>query len=96
MKKELFCSIIEDIRLQIQFDQDFAYSLQKMFQTESVSLYDHSRLIKSIMKLLRLHFPPDSDGFCAIEHYCIICNFKGDNGEPKSAEELYEELTQNK
>lgn len=78
--KELFCETIENIRQQIINDKN-------NYRTHNYVL------IKSIMDLLRVHFPKDNDGFCHIQHYCFWMNF-GKLGDEQliTPEDLYDEL----
>ena len=73
--KELFVECIENMRLQLYEDKKNGEFIQEAFQVESFALYDNSKLINTIMNLLRQYFPRDNDGFCAIESYCFDMNF---------------------
>lgn len=88
-----FCSVIENMRLQIYNDKKNGQLFQEAFGLSEVFVYDNNELYKSIMLLLRLYFPIDSDGFCEIEHYCFMTNFgKYNEEELISTEDLYEQL----
>lgn len=80
ISKEIFCEVIENLRQQIIKDKN------------NCIVHNHF-LIKSIMELLRVHFPKDKDDFCHITHYCFHLNF-GKLGEEQliTIEDLYDEL----
>lgn len=84
IKKEIFCEVIENLRKQIHHDKKH-------------NLCHNSLLIKSIINLLRIHFPKDKDDFCHIEHYCFHLDF-GKLGDELliTTEDLYDELISKK
>lgn len=92
---EIFTSVIESIRLQLQKDKEHAESIAKTFGIDEcyVYSYDNSLLIKNLVGLLQLRFPK-KDGFCEIEHYMYDLNFGkvGDN-ELISIESFWDYLT---
>lgn len=91
--KEIFCTVIENLRQQMHLDQKFGESIQEMFGSRSRCSYNDNLLVKSLMTLLQIHFPKDEDGFCVIEHYCFFIEFgKFDQKEIISAEDLYDQL----
>lgn len=73
---EVFTSVIESIRLQIEKDKDASFNLEKALKLDegTVCLYDNELLIKSLIKLLQVHFPKKGD-HCDIEHYMFDMNF---------------------
>lgn len=80
IEKETFCEVIENLRKQIHHDKKY-------------NLCHNSLLIKSIINLLRIHFPKDEDDFCHIEHYCFHLDFgKLGNELLITTEDLYDEL----
>ena len=93
MTQELFISCIESIRLQMAYDANYAYLLGGLTNSD-ITPYDNSKLLKSVLNLLHLHFPKDEDGFSFIEHYCFDTNF-GKLGEEElvTVENLWERLT---
>lgn len=74
--KELFISTIETLRLQFHYDIQQAQTLSAALNVveENIPTYNNTSLIKSIISLLQVHFPPKK-GFCIIEHYCFEMNF---------------------
>ena len=88
-----FCSIIENMRLQVYNDKKNGQLFQEAFGLPEVFVYDNNGLYKSILLLLRLYFPIGADGFCEIEHYCFMTNFgKFNEKELITPEDLYEQL----
>lgn len=73
MDKDLFISVIESIREQQAKDIIFANGLSDLLQVD-VNPYNNSLLIKTLLDVLRFHFPPVED-FCEIDHYCFFQNF---------------------
>lgn len=95
--KITFCSVIENLRQQMYLDQKFGETVQEMFGCGSRCSYNDNLLVKSIMSLLQIHFPKDSDGFCSIEHYCFFIEFgKFEAKEIITAEDLYDQLISKK
>lgn len=93
ISRENFISAIESIREQMHFDSESANSLGGIFFGSTIFPYDNSRLIKSIISLLREWFPKDDNGFCEIEHYCFDMNFgKYQEEEIISPGDLYDRL----
>jgi hypothetical protein len=90
--KSLFVEIIEDMRVQHYYDKSYSQSVSELFGMEASVLYDNSKYLSSLMKLLRLHFPIDGDGFCDIEHYCFFLDFGKCGDDYESPEELYDRL----
>lgn len=93
--RDLFISVIESIEQQIEYDKAFAFGMEQLFNCESTPLYDNSKIINSLIGLLRVWFPIETDGHCSLTHYCFVCSFKDDNGNFKPAGKLYDELTKN-
>jgi hypothetical protein len=90
---EVFASIIESIRLQMQKDIECAEKISETFGIDVcyVPAYDNSLLIKSLIAILHLQFPKDGS-FSEIEHYMFELNF-GKNGEDfVSVEDLWNQL----
>lgn len=98
ISKEIFCSIIENIRLQVYSDKKSGDVLQEAFGLNESVVFDNEKLFKSILLLLRIYFPVDKNGFCMIEYYCFVINFGKESPEMEyvSPEELYNALIQNK
>ena len=93
INKETFCAVIENLRQQYYLDQKFGESVQEMFGSGSRCSYNDSLLFQTVMTLLRVYFPKDADGFCMIEHYCMIIEFgKTESDGIMSAADLYDEL----
>jgi hypothetical protein len=95
--KELFVSILEDIRQQIVIDEKNAKLVSEAFGCSDFYLYDNSLLLKVIISLLRIYFPKE-DNFCEIDHWCFTLNFGKLSSEEdfESAEELYDRLINSK
>lgn len=91
--RNLFITVIESIEQQIEYDKAYAYGMEQLFNCENTPLYDNSKIINSLIELLRLWFPRESEDHCELTHYCFVTNFKDDNGNFKSAGQLYDELT---
>lgn len=97
ISKEVFCTIIENLRQQIYMDRKYGEYIQEMFGSGSRCSYKDNLAIKSILILLHIHFPKDENGFSEIEHYCFILEFgKIDSENLITAEELYDGLISNK
>jgi hypothetical protein len=91
--KEIFCAVIENLRQQLYLDKKFGEAIQEMFGSKSMCSYNDNLLVKSLMKLLQVHFPKDEDDFCLIEFYCFEIEFgKTENKEIISPEDLYDQL----
>lgn len=91
LKKD-FIEIIDCMRDQYNFDLAYTYGMSELLDAENVSPYDNSKLIKSLINVLRLYFSVDLNGFCEIEHYCYVINFGKLGDEYESPEELYDRL----
>jgi hypothetical protein len=89
---EVFTSVIESIRLQLDHDRLNSASIAKIYNTDNINVYDNSLLIKSLVLLLQLHFPK-KDNHCDIEHYMFDMNF-GKIGEQEliTVEDLWNRL----
>jgi hypothetical protein len=95
--EEIFTNAIETLRLQFQYDiqQAQALSIALKVVEDNIPTYDNSRLVKSIISLLQIHFPKQ-DGFCMIEHYCFNMNFgKVGDKELITIENLWFEVNKN-
>ena len=86
ISKELFVECIENLRLQLNDDVKNANLIKEAFNAQDFALYDNTKLIRTIFKLLWQYFPQESNGFCEIEHYCFVLDFG-----KLSREDLYEE-----
>jgi len=96
ISKEVFCTIIENLRQQIYLDRKFGEAIQEMFGVKSSCSYKDDLAIKSTIILLHHFFPKDETGFSEIEHYCFILEFgKIDSENLITAEELYDGLISN-
>lgn len=73
--KELFFDAINAIQLQMLKDVANADLIGRVFGSSDINPYDNSPLINTIISLLRVSFPVDAEGFCAIEHFCFQINF---------------------
>lgn len=95
MNEEIFCFVLESLRLQLQEDKKNGELIKEAFNSDFFVIYDNSRLIKSIIKLLQIYFPIDSDGYCEISHYCFEMNFGklGQDSEWETPQMLYKRLT---
>ena len=91
IEKQIFIEAIEAMRCQYEKDKEHSGSIGKIFSTEDCNLYDNENLYKEIIKLLRIWFPVDDDGFCELEHFCWFLEFG--KVENISIEEFYERLT---
>ena len=91
IEKQTFIEAIEAMRYQYEKDKEHSESIGKIFSTEDCNLYDNEDLYKGIIKLLRIWFPVDEDGFCELEHFCWLLEFG--KVENISVEEFYERLT---
>jgi len=93
MNKTLFINTIEAIRLQMADDKNYSFLLGELLKSE-VGLYDNSKLIKSLLDVLHIHFPKDENGFSEIEHYCFDLGF-GKIGEDEylSVDDLWCRVT---
>lgn len=91
ISKKQFVSVIESMRKQFEYDISFAQGLSDLFKGEIIC-YNNSEYIKSLMLLLRLHFPTDESGFCEIEHYCFVLKFGHDGDQYESPEMFYDRL----
>lgn len=95
MTEQLFCSVIENLRLQFYEDKKNGELFAEAFSCEGFALYNTEKLVKSIFDMLHLFFPPDSNGNCEISFYCFVNNF----GKPSSGSDvetpqmLYQRLT---
>lgn len=93
ISKEVFCTIIENLRQQMYLDRKFGETIQEMFFVKNRCSYNDNKLVLSILTLLHIHFPKDETGFSEIEHYCFILEFgKIDSENLVTAEELYDDL----
>jgi len=93
MDKNLFVSTINSIREQMEYDLAYSAVVAEAFKAENASVYDNSLLIKSIIRLLQIHFPPKNN-HCEISFYCFECNFgKFGDTDYLSPEQLYDQLT---
>ena len=91
--KELFCSIMEKLRVQMYLDQKNGEAIQEIFGCGSRCSYNDDLLVQAIMELLHFHFPKDEEGFSRIEHYVFYLEFgKVGSKEIIPAEDLYEAL----
>ena len=97
--KEDFCSVIENMRMQVYNDKKSGDILQEAFGLNESVVFDNKKLLfESIILLLRLYFPVDENGYCMISEYCFFFNFGKESSEMEyiSTEELYDALIQNK
>ncbi|MCP1996678.1 hypothetical protein [Flavobacterium sp. HSC-61S13] len=94
ISKGLFISIIESIRLQVQKDKHTASILSEVFKSE-VNPIDNSLLIRSLIEVLRFHFPQGDDD-CEFDHYCFFQNFgrfvNGDEVIVETASQFFDRL----
>lgn len=92
---EVFVSVIESIRLQLHQDTEYANNIAATFKIDegAVYVYDNNLLIKSLVKLLQVHFPK-KDSFCEIEHFMFDMNFgkAGGDAELITIEDLWYQL----
>jgi len=99
IKKELFISVINNIRNQSIQDATNMKIVSEAFQIENVGdvLMSNDKLFRSIVSLLQVWFPRDENGFCEIEHYCYDNNFGKPTIESEyiSPEMLYNKLIKN-
>lgn len=97
--EEIFINTIETLRLQFQYDiqQAQALSIALKVVDDNIPTYNNSPLVRSIISLLQIHFPKDSNGFCMIEHFCFNMNFgKVGDQELITIENLWFEVNENK
>ncbi|WP_430611446.1 hypothetical protein [Flavobacterium sp. JP2137] len=85
ISKELFISIIDSIRLQVQKDKHAASILSEVFKSD-VNPIDNSLLLRSLIEVLRFHFPQGND-YCEFDHYCFFQDF----GRYEKDNEVFEE-----
>ena len=89
---EVFTSVIESIRLQLDKDRLNAVAIAEIYNTDGINAYDNSLLIKSLVLLLQVHFPK-KDNHCEIEHYMFDMNFgKIGDKELITVEDLWHRL----
>lgn len=91
ISKEIFCEVIENLRQQMYLDRKHGEAIAEMFGIPIKCSYNDGFLVKSIMKLLQVHFPK-TDDFCRIEFYCDFLEFGKGGDDLITAEELYETL----
>ncbi len=93
MTETIFVESIEAVRNQMANDRLFqeAFELKPYFQLYS------SKIIKTIVNLLHIHFPRDENGFSEIEFYLFSHNFGKPtiDSEYESPEMLWNRLTKN-
>lgn len=90
--KTIFCEVIELLRQQMIFDRRIGETIQEAFGIHHHCSYRDNLVVQALMKLLRIYFPKDENGFCEIEHYCFILEF-GKLDKLITAEELFDFLT---
>jgi len=90
--KITFCEVIENLRQQMYLDRKHGESISEMFGIPIKCSYNDGFLVKSIMKLLQVHFPKTDDGFCRIEFYVDFLEFGKGSDEVIEASELYDTL----
>ena len=96
--EEIFINTIETLRLQFQYDIQQAQALSVALKVvdDNIPTYNNYPLVKSIISLLQIHFPKDSNGFCMIEHFCFELNFgKVGDQELITINHLWFELNKN-
>lgn len=95
IEKNTFVEAIEAMERQYIKDKEHSESIGKIFSTEDCNLYDNENLYKKIIELLRIWFPVDEDGHCAISSYCFEMNFGKPSldSEYETPEMLYDRLT---
>lgn len=88
--KEVFCETIDSIRVTVLAHENFI----DRYSTNPPHI---GNVIKSLLSLLRIHFPKDANGFCAISHYIYDCNFgkPSMDAEYETPDDLFNRLTQN-
>lgn len=94
IEKQIFVEAIQSIEQQHAKDKINSKLVQEAFNASEDFLYDTAILQKQIINLLRIWFPKDEEGFCAISHFCYFENFGKLNNE--SIEEFYDRLTKTK
>ena len=99
IKKELFISVINNMRIQSIQDATNMKIVSEAFQIENVGdiLMSNDKLFRSIVSLLQVWFPKDENGFCEIEDYCFDNNFGKPTIESEyiTPEMLYDKLIKN-
>jgi hypothetical protein len=96
IEKEVFVSVISSMMEQHSFDKGNSILISEMFGVEGNCGYDNSDYLKALMKMLRIFFPKDEDGFCEIEQYCYVINFGKNGDEYESIEEFYDRLVKDR
>ena len=94
IEKQIFVEAIQSIEQQHAKDKINSKLVQEAFDASEDFLYNTEILQKQIINLLRIWFPKDEDGFCAISHFCYFENFGKLNDE--SIEKFYDRLTKNR
>ncbi len=91
MTEKIFVESIEAVRNQMANDRLFqeAFELKPDFPLYS------SKIIKTIVNLLHIHFPMDENGFSEIEFYLFSQNFgkPSYDSELETIENFYKRLT---
>lgn len=96
IEKTLFVEVIEAIRQQITKDRVHGESIAEAYNLKVHCVYNNSILIRILVKMLNVYFPPDEDGYCPIEFYCFHSEFGKLEEEFISPEDLYESLISKK
>ena len=97
ISKKDFCEVIDGIRTQIHLDKVASEAIKEALNITEDIVFNNSTLFKSIMKMLQLYFPKDSDGFCEIEYYCFFIEFgKEQDQDLMTDEDLYDRLIKSK
>ena len=92
IEKDLFVEVIEAIRQQMIKDRNHGMSIAEAYNLKVHCVYNNSILIKILVKMLNVYFPPDEDGYCDIEFYCFHSEFGSLNEEIITPEDLYDKL----
>ena len=75
ISKEQFTLIIENLRQQYLQDKEYVEGFVSFMGGVDIPMYNNGLLVNSIIDMLRVWFPLEDDGFCAISHYCYDCEF---------------------
>lgn len=92
ISKSLFIATINDLRVQHAYDKYTQGLMVEVFKLNKIESELNSKYINSILNLLRIHFPKDSDGHCEIAQYCFVINFGKNGDDYETPGELYERL----
>lgn len=100
IEKNLFCSVMERLMLQILQDKEIAgfFYINSGSTLQATCSYNNKHVITALVDLLHEYFPKDKEGFSEIEHYIFNLEFGKpltEKDEVETFEQLYKRLVNN-